>query len=177
MSDRAADPVRQRLIDGLTRRAERLPPAARALVEARLLALREQPLCVPPPAPAPAPAARSPGPLAALRVLLDSDEAVACAAAGAVSPPLELKTVRRYRRTWTRLGAEQRLVQALSQVPPQAGPLNTPRLLHQALCLMRDTAPDYLQHLATQLEALLWLEQAGGLDSAPRGRAAATTRR
>lgn len=175
MSDGPADPVRQRLIDGLARRAERLPPAARALVQARLVELREQPQPIA--APAPTPVARGPGPLAALRALLDGDEAAAPATAGTASPPQELKTVRRYRRTWTRLGAEQRLVQALSQVPPQAGPLNTPRLLHQALCLMRDTAPEYLQHLATQLEALLWLEQAGGLGSTPRGRSAPPTRR
>ncbi|MBQ0944305.1 DUF2894 domain-containing protein [Ideonella sp. 4Y16] len=175
MSEGALDPVRQRLIDGLLRRAERLDPAARALVEARIAALRAAPPL--PALPPRSPTLRSPGPLAALRARLDGDEAASAVAPGAASAPAELKTVRRYRRTWTRLGAEQRLVQALAEVPPQAGPLNTPRLLHQALCLMRDTAPEYLQHLATQLEALLWLEQAGGLGSTPRPRGSGALRR
>lgn len=168
MSEALTDPVRQRLIDGLVRRAECLAPAAQALVQARIAALRAQAPTLPPAQPAAAP--RGAGPLAALRARLDGDTALPFAAGVAPGPPPELKTVRRYRRTWTRLGAEQRLVQALAQVPPQAGPLNTPRLVHQALCLMRDSAPEYLQHLATQLEALLWLEHAGGLGSAPRRR-------
>jgi hypothetical protein len=53
-----------------------------------------------------------------------------------------------------------RVTQALTQVPDNAGPLNTQRLLNQALQLMRDAAPQYLQHLMAHAEALLWLDQA-----------------
>lgn len=175
-SPAAADPVRRQLIEAMARRAAAHQGAALAVIEARLGALLDEALPAPAPALAPAPAAvaaaaSSPGPLAALRRLLDGDEAAPVLPAGssaAAAAPAELKTVRRYRRTWQRLSAEQRLVQSLAQVPPQAGPLNTPRLVHQALCLMRDTAPVYLHHLATQVDALLWLEQASGFAGAGR---------
>jgi hypothetical protein len=45
-------------------------------------------------------------------------------------------------------------------VPENAGPLNTQRLLHQALTLMRDASPDYVHRFISHVEALLWLDQA-----------------
>jgi hypothetical protein len=75
-------------------------------------------------------------------------------------PRLELKAVREHRNTWARLGVDQRLRQSLATVPDKAGPLNTQRLVHQALTAMRDASPAYLQRLITQVEALLWLDQA-----------------
>lgn len=75
--------------------------------------------------------------------------------------PAELKTVRYFRSTWSRLRVDQQMTQALAGVPEQAGPLNTPRLLHQALTLMRRASPEYTQRFMAQVEALLWLEQAG----------------
>ena len=74
--------------------------------------------------------------------------------------PVELKALRYYRSTWSRLSVDQRLTQSRAKVPEQAGPLNTQRLLHQALLLMRDASPDYLQRFMQQVEALLWLERA-----------------
>jgi hypothetical protein len=59
-----------------------------------------------------------------------------------------------------RLSADRRLSQALAQVPGQAGPLNTQRLLHQALTVMRDASPAYLARFLSHVEALLWLDQA-----------------
>lgn len=72
---------------------------------------------------------------------------------------LELAAVRRFRGTWSRLSAEERLRQTLAQVPPQAGPLNALHLLHRALVGMHGISPDYLQHFVAQVDALLWLEQ------------------
>jgi hypothetical protein len=54
---------------------------------------------------------------------------------------------------------EQRLTQTLAKVPDNAGPLNTQRLLHQALTVMRGASPLYLQHFMSHVEALLALEQ------------------
>ncbi len=73
-------------------------------------------------------------------------------------PPGELKAVRDYRGTWVRLGQEQRLRQSGTQVPANAGPLNSQRLLHQALTVMRDTSPAYFQHFMGHVESLLALE-------------------
>jgi hypothetical protein len=75
-------------------------------------------------------------------------------------PAAELKAVRDHRDTWSRLSADRRLMQALAQVPGQAGPLNTQRLLHQAMTVMRDASPGYLHHFLSHVEALLWLDQA-----------------
>ena len=67
---------------------------------------------------------------------------------------------------------DQRLTQALAQVPDNAGPLNTQRLLNQALQLMRDASPQYLQQFMAHVEALLWLDQAQPARRAPQQRCA-----
>ena len=74
--------------------------------------------------------------------------------------PAERKTVRYFRHTWSCLRVDQRLAQALTEVPGNAGPLNTQRLLHQSLTAMRDTSPDYLLRFMSHVETLLWLETA-----------------
>jgi hypothetical protein len=76
-------------------------------------------------------------------------------------PAGELKTVRDHRGTWVKLGMQQRLTQTLAKVPDNAGPLNTQRLMHQALSLMGDASPAYLQHFMAHVDALLTLEQLG----------------
>lgn len=81
----------------------------------------------------------------------------------------ELKAVRDYRSTWSRLAVEQRLQQALANVPSNAGPLNTQRLVHQALQTLNTLSPAYLQRLVVQGEALLWLEQLGAAPPAGPG--------
>jgi hypothetical protein len=71
-----------------------------------------------------------------------------------------LKSVALFGSTWSRLRLDQRMHQALATVPDNAGPLNTPRLLHQALVALRGASPEYLQHFVAHVEALLWLDQA-----------------
>lgn len=95
------------------------------------------------------------------RATQPADEASrATFAAPAVSSAApELKAVSQYRSTWKRLAADRRLKQALDKVPDNAGPLNTQRLLHEALTVMRDASPAYLQNFMAQVETLLWLEQ------------------
>ena len=72
--------------------------------------------------------------------------------------PMELKAIRNYRSTWSRLRAERRLHQALALVPHNAGPLNTQRLLHQALHVMQQASPGYLLHFMAHVESLLVLD-------------------
>ncbi|MDD0837591.1 DUF2894 domain-containing protein [Curvibacter sp. HBC61] len=72
----------------------------------------------------------------------------------------ELKSAARFRPGWTRLRAEQRVRQALTQAPDQAGPFNSQMLLLRSLELLRKLSPAYLEHLVAQVDSLLWLEQA-----------------
>lgn len=81
---------------------------------------------------------------------------------GAESAAAELKTLRYFRSTWSRLSAHQRLTQSLAQVPANAGPLNSHHLVHRTLILMRDASPPYLNRFISYVDALLWLDQASG---------------
>lgn len=87
------------------------------------------------------------------------------------APAAELKSVRYFRETWSKLSVDQQLAQALAQAPENAGPLNSQLLVLQSLKLMRDVSPDYLNRFMSYVDALLWLEQANGAGtakSAPR---------
>lgn len=75
------------------------------------------------------------------------------------SRPPELKALRRFRGTWSRLSAQQRLRDATAQVPAQAGPLNSHQLVYRALALMQQLAPGYLEHFVGHVDALLSIEQ------------------
>jgi hypothetical protein len=139
--------LRQRHIEALERRAAGQPAVVQRLLQARLQQLREAPSLVPVDA---TPAARN-EPLADLLAHIAQHSGAASTA--------ELKAVRDYRSTWSRLGVQRRLTQSSTQVPHNAGPLNTQRLLHEALTVLNDTSPAYLQRLVQQVEALLALEQ------------------
>lgn len=185
--------TRQRHIQALQRRAAQHQGAVRQLLEARLQALQaaeaaEAALPAAAPAAPPPPAHAAPGPLAELLAYIaqhDGAAAPAERAAGAAgrgpealhSRPSthELKAVRDYRSTWSRLSVQQRVQQALARVPDNAGPLNTQRLVHQLLHALHAASPPYLHRLVTQVEALLWLEQVAQGPAAPRpeGRRAA----
>ena len=78
------------------------------------------------------------------------------------------------RSTWSKLNAERRLTQSLATVPQNAGPLNSHHLVHRALALMGELSPTYLGRFMAHVDALLWLDKAGGdqavaSKSAPRG--------
>lgn len=76
------------------------------------------------------------------------------------APQGELKSLRYFRGTWTRLKVDRRLSQASAQAPENAGPLNSHFLVLQSLRLMRDISPEYLEQFMSYVDALLWLEQA-----------------
>lgn len=166
------EPVRFRLIEALARRAQACSGAARAMLDDKVAALlaahvdafeqaRGQ-------AAATLKSTPSPGPLAQL---LDhiaqhnppaGDHPRGTATARPAGAPVELKAVQQFRSTWTRLSADQRLTQALAKVPDNAGPLNSQRLLHRSLALMRDLSPDYLERFVSYVDALMWLDDVAG---------------
>lgn len=78
------------------------------------------------------------------------------------NPPAPLKAVTAFKGTWSRLRAEQRLRQALAQVPAQAGPLNSSQVVYRALQEIHALSPAYLDAFMAHVDALLALEQAGG---------------
>ena len=71
----------------------------------------------------------------------------------------ELKSVRNFRKTWSRLSTDKQLRQALDQAPRNAGPINSHMLVLRSLALMRDISPDYMNRFMSYADALLCLEQ------------------
>ena len=74
------------------------------------------------------------------------------------APAGELRALRAFKSTWSHLRDEQRLAQALAAVPPNAGPLNTQRLVLRALQHMRECSPGYFHRFVSHLETLQWLQ-------------------
>lgn len=61
-------------------------------------------------------------------------------------------------RAWKR-DVKSRIEQAMATLPESAGPLNSQGLVVKALVALDQRAPDYLEHLASYLDTLLWLEE------------------
>ncbi len=59
-------------------------------------------------------------------------------------------------RAWKR-DVEARIEQAVATLPEAAGPLNSQGLVVKALVALDHRAPEYLKHLASYLDTLLWL--------------------
>lgn len=72
----------------------------------------------------------------------------------------DLKSVRQFSEVWSRISAEQQLARALHRGPENAGPLNSHKLMLRSLSLMQSLSPDYLRRFLSQVDSLLWLEQA-----------------
>jgi hypothetical protein len=174
------DPVRFHAIESLARRAGTRDGQARALIDARVVALlaayrADFERSGGPAAPA-APALRAPGPLAVLLDELAAQATLPLAAAGAAASgatgpaeppdvrgraaPPELKSLHYFRGTWSRLSAERKLTQSQARLPENAGPLHSHRLMHRALTLMRTLSPAYLERFMGYVETLQWLDQA-----------------
>ena len=79
---------------------------------------------------------------------------------GEPNDPDELLSARRFRQSFERGLTLDRVEQALSRAPAQAGPLNSHALVLRSLDLMRELSPDYLRRFLLHAETLLWLERA-----------------
>lgn len=162
------DPLRLHFLQALARRARAQPDSVRRLLDARLAqasAQLQQRLAQAPPVPQPdsVAAARPVSPLAELvRELAQAAEATSDSTVPGAGPTLrsrpELRSVRRFRKTWSALSAERQLSQARAQAPQNAGPINSHMLVLRALDLMRATSPDYLMRFMSHVETLLLLD-------------------
>jgi hypothetical protein len=168
-----ADPVRFRFIESLARRAANHEGAARRVLDERLAQLlsaydekldsaqRLQRGSQPP-------AYVDPTPRSALADLIadlgghSAPPVVSNAKSTAIDSTVELKTLPFFRRTWSRLSADQRLAQSLAALPENAGPLNSHHLVHRSLTLMRDLSPGYFDRFVAHADALLSLQQGKG---------------
>lgn len=181
-----AGPVRQRLIEAMARRAAVQQGEARRLLEARVAAWAAPSGSPGPVAPGGPLAAAPAGPLATLVAELDGRRCAHAASRCASSPVTATAAypagpgapsaaqppgLGYFRATWSRLQAEQRLAQSQARLPGNAGPLNSQHLVHRALLLMHEAAPDTLQHFMAQIDALLWLERVSEAAGPSGGRA------
>ena len=167
------DPVRFRYLEVLAGRLPAQPPAVRLVLAGRLhaalagYAARARAAApVPPPA---TPRAKAPSALEALnrdlaaRARADADADVEADADALMlhGPSIsDLQSVRRFGEVWAEIAAEQQVAQAITRGPENAGPLNPHRLVLRSLALMQSLSPDYLRHFLSQMDSLLWLEQA-----------------
>jgi hypothetical protein len=71
----------------------------------------------------------------------------------------ELKAIRKFRNTWSKLSVDKQVAQALDQAPKNAGPINSHMLVLRSLALMRDISPDYLNRFMSYVDTLLCLDQ------------------
>lgn len=177
------DPVRFHFIEALSRRAARYQGEVRNVLDDRLAEAlqdfserfeRAQGEAESANDPLPQDGQESQSPLAALAAYIAQVSATDAGAAiepddelaGTAptdSPAIaaeELKSIRYFRDTWSRLSVDQQLAQALAQAPENAGPLNSHLLMLRALQRMRDISPEYLNRFMAYADALLWLEQA-----------------
>ena len=171
------DPVRLHYVDVLSQRIATAPEAVRRVLETRLdtaLTDLEQRLCQPQ-APAREQAAHlSAAPLVALnqyiRGLKQQDDGHASGPGlesglgrgltGNTETRTEMASVHRFREAWSRIAAEDQVIEAVERGPANAGPLNSHMLVLRTLALLRKQSPDYLRRFLSHVETLQWLEQA-----------------
>lgn len=79
-------------------------------------------------------------------------------ASEAISPNLELKTVRESRATWARMSVDKQLSLAMKQAPINAGPINSHMLVLRSLAMMQAISPDYLSRVVSYVDTLLTLD-------------------
>ncbi len=179
-----ADPVGFGVTEALARRAAAVRGVARGLMIRRIEQRLADHVAGSAGSPGAAAASAPADGLAALRALVDrltrgaaqpqpAPQSPGSADQGPLTPePRPLNAVAAYKGTWSRLRAEQRLRQALAQVPSMAGPLNSSQVVHRALQAIHELSPAYLDAFMAHVDTLLWLEQASGGDlpvrAAPR---------
>ena len=96
--------------------------------------------------------------------LLKQQETQVLADNGASAPPppprqRELSALRQLRSQRQAYQARQRIDDAITQTPSDAGPLNSHRLVTRSIETLRDLSPAYLEHFVNYLDTLMSLEK------------------
>lgn len=176
------DPVRLRYLDVLARRIATAEPATRTLLQDRwhaaCAALERRCQQTPPPG-ASAQAQARPAVASSLADLNLYIRSASRAAAAASTPPIpgedaaELRSLREFRESWSRIAAVDQVDAAVTRGPENAGPLNSHSLVLRSLALMRSLSPDYLRRFLSQMDTLMALEQAAERQREPVAKARA----
>ncbi len=74
----------------------------------------------------------------------------------------EVEVLDYFREIWWKLNSESQWRQFSTQVPENAGPLNTEKLMVRSLSLMRDLSPEYLRQFLGYVNALSWMQELAG---------------
>ena len=176
-----ANPLHLATLEALARRADGQRGLARRRLGQRLAQLVEAhaatlaaPVAA---ADAQAPVA-APGPLAAVTARLGELALARHGATSAGAQP-EMAMLGELRRLWAQVRSESQLRRSLQDLPEDAGPLNSGKLVYRALNQMGELSPQYLRHFLAHLDALAWIAQvpapaaaatASGETPAPRKR-------
>jgi len=70
----------------------------------------------------------------------------------------ELPALEDFRQLWSTLRTGSQVRRSLAPPTEDAGPLNSSRLVHRSLTLMRGLSPEYLQQFLAYADTLSWLE-------------------
>lgn len=70
----------------------------------------------------------------------------------------ELPALDEFRQLWSTLRTGSQVRRSLAPPTDDAGPLNSSRLVHRSLTLMRGLSPEYLQQFLAYADTLSWLE-------------------
>jgi Protein of unknown function (DUF2894) len=156
------DPLRFAAIDALARRIAKLSSPEegefRRLLDARLTELMTAYAQDIEPRRDDAPETRTAGVAQAAQANAPRDTSLAALSASLNARPDRADTLgdalQYFHATWSKLSAGRQLRQSFEQVPGNAGPLNSNRLVHRALSLMNELSPDYLQQFLSYVETL-----------------------
>jgi hypothetical protein len=176
------DPVRFAFIDALATRARAHRGDARRLLDTRLSGLiAAYAADLAGWTPRASAASDAATPLRSLVAAMASRGAVD-AASVATPAPQASAVLEEARRVWTQVRTDSQVRAVLDDLPTDAGPLNSGKLVHRALHVMREVSPGYLQHFIAYADTLSSLERlqqnlgalstdADGGKPAPRARA------
>jgi len=145
------------MLEALARRADACTGPRRQRLERRLaqLCARLDPVLD---AAAPAPARPAAGALAEVTARLDAIARARHGQAGDGAEP-EMAMLGELRRLWMQVRSDSQLRRSLQDLPEDAGPLNSGKLVHRALNLAGELSPPYLRHFLAHLDALAWIAQ------------------
>ena len=85
--------------------------------------------------------------------------------------------MRRFRRAWSSNHIHDKVEQAASRKPANAGPLNSHLLVLHSLAMLGELSEDYLRRFLVQVESLQWLDQASEKYSPRQAKPAKPARR
>ncbi|ADV27195.1 hypothetical protein Psesu_1348 [Pseudoxanthomonas suwonensis 11-1] len=156
-----AQPLRFAALEALARRAQAQQGLARARIEERLARLLERyaaDLDAAVASPQGNTASATAGPLAEVTARLAgiARQRHGTTSAGEVQ---EMAMLGELRRLWAQVRSESQLRRSLQDLPEDAGPLNSGKLVHRALNLMGGLSPQYLRHFLAHLDTLAWIGQ------------------